>query len=115
MRTFETTDDTKEEAKSERTEKIEEQKQKIQCIYCEAVLAEIEDEGPIVCLNCGKKAPYCEICKNIIVAGEKIVQVEACNHVFHKNHIQEWIKVKGTCPICKEQINEEHLRSFLPK
>ena len=113
--TFETTDDDKKEAKTEKTEKIKEQKRKIQCLYCEANLVEVEDEGPIVCLNCGKKAPYCEICKNIIVEGEKIVQTKPCNHIFHKNHIVEWIKVKGTCPICKEQINEESLRPFSPE
>ena len=74
----------------------------------------MEDEGPIVCLNCGKKAPYCEICKNIIVAGQKIVQVIDCGHIFHKEHIQEWIKVKGTCPVCKEKINEESIETYIP-
>ena len=113
--TFETTDDDKKETKTEKTEKIKEQKRKLQCLYCEAILVEVEDEGPIVCLNCGKKAPYCEICKNIIVEGEKIVQTKPCNHIFHKNHILEWIKVKGTCPICKEPINEESLRPFIPE
>ena len=113
--TFETTDDDKKETKTEKTEKIKEQKRKLQCLYCEAILVEVEDEGPIVCLNCGKKAPYCEVCKNIIVEGEKVVQTKPCNHIFHKNHILEWIKVKGTCPICKEQINEESLRPFIPE
>ncbi len=95
--------------------KVVEKPEKILCIYCNAQLQEVEDEGPIVCLNCGKKAPYCEICKNIIVDGEKIVLTKPCNHIFHKNHILEWIKVKGTCPICKEQINEESLRPFIPE
>jgi len=110
---FETADDDKKIPKTKTTEAIKKPEQKKQCLYCEADLVDVEDEGPIVCLNCGKKAPYCEVCKNIITAGEKITQVKSCNHVFHKNHILEWIKIKGTCPICKNQINEESLQPYI--
>ena len=84
---FDITDDDKKESTTKISEVIKEPEQKKQCLYCEAKLVDVEDEGPIVCLNCGKKAPYCEVCKNIIIAGEKIVQVTPCNHIFHKNHI----------------------------
>ena len=86
----------------------------IHCIYCRSKLEEVEDCGPIVCMNCGRKTPICEICKNIIHAGEKLVQVSTCGHIFHKEHIVEWIKVRGKCPVCKEEINEDYLVAFVP-
>jgi len=95
-------------------EKTTAEKTRAFCLFCEAELPEVQDEGPLVCLNCGKKALYCEICKNILLAGQKAVQISTCKHVFHKNHIVEWIKAKGTCPICKAKTNEEYLRPFVP-
>ncbi len=87
---------------------------KISCYYCNAELTKPDDDGPIVCLNCGKKTRSCEICKKYMVAGEKLVQVISCGHVFHKDHILEWIKVKGICPICKERMNEESIINYYP-
>ncbi len=95
-----------------KTKKVE--KRKSLCLFCEAKLEVVEDEGPIVCQNCGKEAPYCEICKNIIIAGEKVVQSTVCGHIFHKKHIIEWIKVKGACPVCKEKLNENGLITYYP-
>ncbi|OLS32421.1 MAG: hypothetical protein HeimAB125_09170, partial [Candidatus Heimdallarchaeota archaeon AB_125] len=68
------------------------------------------EDGSAACLNCGEEMPHCEICKKIIVKGEKIVQIHECNHIFHKLHIVEWINAHGSCPICKTRINEESLR-----
>lgn len=88
---------------------ISEEKERIFCFYCDAELQENED-GSAACLNCGEEMPHCEICKKIIVKGEKIVQIHECNHIFHKLHIVEWINAHGSCPICKTRINEESLR-----
>ncbi len=85
---------------------------KISCFYCNAELTKPDDDGPIICLNCGKKTRSCEICKEYMITGDKLVQVISCGHVFHKNHILEWIKVKGICPICKERINEESIVDY---
>ncbi|OLS32983.1 MAG: Internalin-A precursor [Candidatus Heimdallarchaeota archaeon AB_125] len=92
----------------------QEKKKKLLCMYCQGQLEEIKDEELFVCLDCGKNAPYCEVCKNIIVEGEEIAQTKLCNHIFHKNHILEWIKVKGECPTCKIQINSQSLQKFYP-
>ncbi|NPD89218.1 MAG: E3 ubiquitin protein ligase [Asgard group archaeon] len=85
---------------------------KIHCFYCEAELEEIEDDGPIICLNCGKKTRTCKICMKYMVAGKELSQLFECGHVFHKDHILEWIRIKGICPICKTRINEESVITY---
>ncbi|MHA1345749.1 MAG: hypothetical protein ACTSVO_14230 [Candidatus Heimdallarchaeaceae archaeon] len=55
--------------KSESFEVLENEKTLI-CLYCETKLEKVEDDGSVACLNCGKKAPYCEIGKSILVGGE---------------------------------------------
>jgi len=84
----------------------------LRCIYCSYQLEQIETDGPIICLNCGKKTPICEICKGNIVEGENIVVIKSCGHLFHKEHILEWINAKGTCPICRKRITKVSIQIF---
>ena len=29
----------------------------------------------------------------------------SCNHIFHKECLKEWFKIKTTCPICRKEYN----------
>ena len=91
-----------------------EKQQEVRCFKCQGELATTGREGPLICDNCGSKVPICDICKNLIIAGQKIMQVKGCEHLFHKEHIIEWINARGTCPLCKENINEESLIPYHP-
>ena len=51
----------------------------------------------------------CMVCMGILVAGEEIAACEHCGNVAHKEHLQEWLRQKGVCPVCKEQLNEENI------
>ncbi|MCG3254911.1 MAG: E3 ubiquitin protein ligase, partial [Candidatus Heimdallarchaeota archaeon] len=85
---------------------IKKQDEELFCYFCDALLEKVEDGGPLICLNCGKKTRKCEICMKYMVAKEELVQIIDCGHVFHKDHLMEWIRVKKICPICKEKIND---------
>jgi hypothetical protein len=41
-----------------------------------------------------------QICKEIIVSGQNILTT-ACHHVFHQGCCEDWIRTKGSCPICR--------------
>lgn len=41
----------------------------------------------------------CAICLQELMEGES-VRILACEHTFHQQCCDEWLKVKGTCPLC---------------
>lgn len=62
------------------------------------------------CSSCGKEPPKCQICKMVIYSKEKdLVKCPNCETVNHKLHISKWLKIKGKCPVCQEQITETDL------
>lgn len=29
-----------------------------------------------------------------------------CGHIYHENCINEWIRIKNSCPLCRQKISE---------
>ena len=46
----------------------------------------------------------CAICLEDFVVGESCQVLPVCNHIFHSNCINYWLKKKLTCPICRNCI-----------
>jgi len=60
--------------------------------------------------NCCSRTRYrsliptpCSICLDDVETGQYIKKLE-CSHVFHFNCIDEWLKIKKTCPNCNYSI-----------
>ena len=47
----------------------------------------------------------CCICKRKIQTGEDLARCDQCGSVGHYGHFAEWIKIKGTCPVCRRKIH----------
>lgn len=45
----------------------------------------------------------CSICQEDVCINEVVTKL-SCNHVFHKNCIVEWGKVKQECPTCRNAM-----------
>jgi hypothetical protein len=45
----------------------------------------------------------CTICQYDTKPDEDVIMTE-CKHFFHKDCIDEWIKFKAECPVCKMEI-----------
>ncbi len=101
----------KEEAKKAK-DAVQKDREKDICLFCKNKIEKTDDQGLGVCSNCGKQSPHCEICKNPMTSDQPLLQAEACEHIYHEEHILEWLKIKGTCPVCKVKINEKTLRSW---
>ena len=43
----------------------------------------------------------CSICLFEYDKNNKIVKLNKCNHIFHKDCINKWIGIKNTCPMCR--------------
>ena len=52
-----------------------------------------------------KTVEECPICQENFVVHE-VVKKLPCDHLFHKDCISSWLKVNGTCPICRLPLHE---------
>ncbi|MFX1474242.1 MAG: RING finger protein [Promethearchaeota archaeon] len=46
----------------------------------------------------------CSVCGLPIRPGQTIVFCPKCGNPAHYEHLAEWVKVKGVCPICRSRI-----------
>ncbi|MBN1328729.1 MAG: hypothetical protein JXA54_04570 [Candidatus Heimdallarchaeota archaeon] len=51
-----------------------------------------------------KKTYTCMICKLPFKDGQKVSRCPMCHSLFHDEHIFEWLKVKGKCPVCIQSL-----------
>ena len=72
----------------------------VQCGNCKNKISKIMD----YCPYCGTKVAKCQICKFPI--HEDQAQCSNCNSLFHRNHLKEYLKIKGTCPICNSNLKD---------
>lgn len=47
----------------------------------------------------------CPICLNDMVIGEE-ARVLTCKHMFHRQCLDEWLRVNASCPTCRTSIFE---------
>lgn len=50
----------------------------------------------------------CVICSNKYKNGEKATMLP-CIHMFHSQCVQEWLRTKNFCPVCKYKLTKESL------
>ncbi|KAK2664280.1 hypothetical protein Ddye_002854 [Dipteronia dyeriana] len=48
----------------------------------------------------------CSICLCEYQAKETLRTIPECNHYFHAHCIDEWLKMKASCPVCRNSPNE---------
>lgn len=63
----------------------------------------------IFCPFCGYKLKKCMVCKLIIEKEQEIVRYPYCDGLAHRDHILEYVKVKGQCPSCGKRLTKEEL------
>ena len=56
------------------------------------------------------KAKICMICKLPLKENQTIAQCPMCQSLFHREHVFEWLKVKGKCPVCMQNLRPEGLQ-----
>ena len=75
------------------------------CPECEATIQADE----VVCPHCGTPQPICSVCHQTIEYGESVLSCPHCGARAHRVHILEYLKVKGICPSCQEDLDEHEL------
>ncbi|KAL5804501.1 hypothetical protein ACOSQ3_031301 [Xanthoceras sorbifolium] len=47
----------------------------------------------------------CAVCLEDFVDGDSCRILIVCNHIFHSNCIDQWLKYQSTCPICRKPVD----------
>ena len=75
-------------------------KRETRCFSCGAIMKSNQEKCP----NCEIEPVVCSVCKLPISFGSSTLQCPHCENIAHKEHLLEWIKVKGSCPICQSKL-----------
>ena len=81
-------------------EVVELKPKKLVCSTCGAAL----EPRVSKCENCGEEFPRCVVCNLPVL--ENLTKTPCCGVYAHAPHLQEWLKIKATCPICRERLQE---------
>ncbi len=80
-----------------------------QCWSCNEPLASLQPE-----LHTFDSARRCSVCAYYLYAGDSIVITPCCHAQGHTEHLQDWVRTKGSCPSCEESIKVTDLLRVLP-
>ena len=48
----------------------------------------------------------CSVCHEEFKEEVECIELE-CKHLFHRNCISQWLKLKRNCPMCKTEVKKE--------
>jgi hypothetical protein len=54
-------------------------------------------------------APECPVCLQSLEAGETVLQLRECLHVFHEACALHWLDSHNTCPYCRHELPSDDL------
>ncbi|WP_287587597.1 zinc ribbon domain-containing protein [Candidatus Borrarchaeum sp.] len=77
-------------------------------VACSSCGAPYSSDAPF-CPSCGSEREKCMVCLLPMAPGSEIAKCPHCSGVAHKDHLQEWVKIKGFCPKCKNKLTEYDL------
>ncbi len=75
------------------------------CVFCGGIFPEELD----ICPECGEERVRCSVCQLNIVFGDDVVRCPHCGVLSHRDHLLEWIKIRGFCPNCRERLIESDI------
>ena len=65
------------------------------------------------CSACNSPKSLCAVCQAPLSPDDTIVRTPCCQSYAHKEHILNWISMKGFCPNCMQKITEVDLISIV--
>ncbi len=74
------------------------------CPFCSSPINPTSSECPA----CHATLKKCGVC-NLIIGNEDYEECPYCDQASHTDHLLEWLKVKGKCPVCKHELHEFEL------
>lgn len=56
----------------------------------------------------------CAVCGFWVYSGEQVVLCPSCQAQGHRAHMHEFLKAKGTCPVCHTRLGAQQLLNTIP-
>ncbi len=75
------------------------------CFNCGEII--IEKDG--LCPSCGSPKPVCAVCFSELTRNDEVVKLSCCSLYAHKQHIFNYLEIKGQCPKCQQELSKEDL------
>lgn len=79
--------------------------EKPKCVKCGHEVPEDAKYCPV----CGSITARCSVCNQYVTSEEQFLECPNCGVLSHRDHLLEWVKVKGYCPSCKKKLSQEDL------
>ena len=70
------------------------------CYFCGQPIDNTDEK----CSSCHKEILKCSVCKLLITFGEETGKCSLCESIGHFAHFYEWVKMKGKCPNCMQNL-----------
>ncbi|MFW9996391.1 MAG: hypothetical protein ACFFD4_30390 [Candidatus Odinarchaeota archaeon] len=68
--------------------------------------------SPSISIMKSLESERCVICKRKIKWEDNYIRCPECDSPAHYAHLGEWLKIKGTCPVCQRKIRLEDIESI---
>jgi len=81
---------------------------KMHCLNCGHLIKSAYE----ACNNCKEIPSKCSVCQGLIKRGDNILECPSCSNVAHDDHMEQWMKIKNECPICKTKISKRNLKAY---
>jgi len=57
----------------------------------------------------------CTICLEEVIDSDNNKKVLHCNHTFHQNCINRWLRTRSQCPVCRRRVQSRPRGGYLPQ
>jgi len=64
------------------------------------------------CSNCQQLPPKCSVCQGLVKRGDMIIECPSCSNLAHEEHMNQWLRIKQECPICKTKVSKRTLKKY---
>ena len=61
------------------------------------------------CPYCGEKLEICIVCGHLVGGEQRIAECPYCSGIAHREHLLEYVKIKGKCPRCGKGLKKEEV------
>jgi C4-type Zn-finger protein len=66
-------------------------------------------------VSVAKTLGTCPVCKSDIRKSDPVVSCPYCGTLAHRDHLLEYLHVKGNCPSCGKRLNEKEIKEHLAR